>query len=99
MNDDNEPAHIFSQKEAKNLIEKYTDSLPLRLIIQNIPYMGASSDTILSETGSKWRKECFQTLLQSLDEEITAVNITNNKMILECSKEQKQKNFIINMNF
>jgi hypothetical protein len=93
MKDENKPEKNVSQEKPKKLVEKYADSLPLRLIIQNIPYVGSSLDTILSETGNKWREKRLQMLLKNLDEKITAIDIANNEIISEMQKRIKTEDF------
>jgi hypothetical protein len=83
----------ISQKESKKVTEKYIDSLPLRLIIQNIPYIGSSLDTILSETGNKWREKRLQMLVKNLDEKIRTIGIANEKIIAEMQKRIKTEDF------
>jgi len=34
---------------AKELVEKYTDSLPLRILLQQIPYIGGALDTMKTD--------------------------------------------------
>jgi hypothetical protein len=55
MNINNTTKNDNSPGTVKNIIVKYPDILPLKLLIQNIPYIGASLDTILSDRGNKWR--------------------------------------------
>jgi hypothetical protein len=93
MNDKNELEDSVSQKGTKKLTEKYSDSLPLRLIIQNIPYIGSSLDTVLSETGNKWREKRLQTLLQNLDEKIKTIDVTDDKIISEIQQRIKTEDF------
>jgi hypothetical protein len=93
MSDKNRLENNVSQNNSKKLTEKYADSLPLRLVIQNIPYIGSSLDTILSETGNKWREKRLQMLLQSLDEKIKTIDTTNDEIILEIQKRINTEDF------
>jgi hypothetical protein len=54
-----------TEGKEKNLAEKYTDNMPLKLLIQNIPCIGTSLDTILSDAGNKLREKRLKTLLNS----------------------------------
>jgi hypothetical protein len=93
MNNKNEPENDVSQKMPKKLTEKYTDSLLLRLIIQNIPHIGNSLDTVLSEMGNKWREKRLQMLLQNLDEKIRTINIANAEIISQMQKKISTEDF------
>ena len=79
--------------ETNKLIEKYSESLPLKLLIQNIPYIGTSLDTILSETGNKWREKRLQTLIQTLDEKIRALEITDQDIIIQMERKVNSEEF------
>jgi hypothetical protein len=79
--------------DTKSIIEKYSDVLPLKLVIQNIPYIGTSLDTILSETGNKWREKRVLTFLQSFDERLKAVEISDNETILAIQNKVETEQF------
>jgi hypothetical protein len=93
MNNKNETNNNTSLEEEKKLSEKYVDCLPLRLIIQNIPYIGSSLDTVLSETGNKWREKRFQMLLQNFNEKIRAINTVNDEIISAMQKKIASEDF------
>lgn len=75
------------------LIEKYSDSLPLKLLIQNIPHIGTSLDTILSETGNKWREKRLQTLIQTIDEKIRILEISDQGIITQMEQKVNSEEF------
>jgi hypothetical protein len=93
MKNKNGSENNVPQKWLKNATEKYADSLPLRLIIQNIPYFGSSLDMILSETGNKWREKRLQMLIKNLDEKIRTIDIANDEIISEMQKRIKTEDF------
>jgi len=78
--------------ETKKIIEKYSDNLPLKLIIQNIPYIGSSLNTILSETGNKWREKRIETLIQIFDEKIKAIEISDQAIISKMEQKVSSEN-------
>jgi hypothetical protein len=82
-----------SEEVQKNLIEKYTDILPVRLLIQNIPYIGTSLDTVLAETGNKWREKRLQTLLQKIDEKLKALEILDGNLVSVMQKKVNTEEF------
>jgi hypothetical protein len=55
--------------------------LPLKLLIQNIPYIGTSLDTISSDTGNKLREKRLETLLKSFDEKINSIEQSDTEII------------------
>jgi hypothetical protein len=93
MNINNTTKNDNSQETVKNLIVKYQDILPLKLLIQNIPYFGASLDTILSDTGNKWREKRLQALLKSFDERIKSIEQSDAEMISAMQQKVNTEEF------
>jgi hypothetical protein len=52
---------------------RYAEAFPLRSLIQGIPYVGGSLDTILAGLGSKWQYERLSAFLSLLDRRLKAV--------------------------
>lgn len=58
-----------------DLIKKYSEKPAIRALIQLIPYVGGSLDTLLYEKGNKWRTERLEYLLNDFSEKIeTLIN-------------------------
>jgi hypothetical protein len=93
MNNKIGPESSVSQKVLKKLTERYDDCLPLKLFIQNMPHIGSSIDTILSETANKWREKRLQLLLQNLDEKIRTIEIANAEIVTEMQERVKTEDF------
>lgn len=83
----------FPQEKPKNLMEKYADILPLRMATQLIPYIGGALDTLLSETGNKWREKRMQTLIQYFGDKMKEYEITNDKIISEMESKVNTEEF------
>jgi hypothetical protein len=79
--------------DTKKLIEKYSDTLPVKLLIQNIPYIGTSLDTILSETGNKWREKRMQVFLQCFDERIRVIETSDLNTIADIQNKVSTEDF------
>jgi cytochrome c-type biogenesis protein CcmH/NrfF len=67
--------------------------MPLRLLIQNIPYIGASLDTLLSDTGNKWRGKRVQTLLTCLEKKINSIEQSDAEIISAMQQKVSTKEF------
>lgn len=67
MSDKNELT--FFQK----LSNKYIDSSLLRALIQAVPYAGGSLDTLMSESGQKFKEQRIENLLGHLSKEIEKI--------------------------
>ena len=52
---------------------RYAEAFPLRSLIQGIPYVGGSLDTILAGLGSRWQYERLSAFLRLLDRRLKAV--------------------------
>lgn len=61
-----------SKKLAK-ISSRYGDLTVIRAIIQAIPYIGGPLDTLLSNSGQKWKMERAEHLLNELDKKIRAL--------------------------
>lgn len=48
----------------------YSNAFPLRALIQGIPALGGSLDTMLSGLGSKWQTERFENYIKLLEERL-----------------------------
>jgi len=79
--------------DKEKLIEKYDNLLPLKLLIQNIPYVGTSLDTILSNVGNKWREKRLQIFIQSLDEKIRNIEIIDQELVSEMQNKVNSEDF------
>ena len=52
---------------------RYAEAFPLRSLIQGIPYVGGSLDTILAGLGSRWQYERLSAFLRLLHRRLKAV--------------------------
>jgi hypothetical protein len=67
--------------------------MPLKLLIQNIPYIGTSLDTILSDVGNKLREKRLETLLKSFDEKIKSIEYSDTEIISIMKKKVNTEEF------
>ncbi|MDR1902531.1 MAG: hypothetical protein LBQ88_09660 [Treponema sp.] len=67
--------------------------MPLKLLIQNIPYIGTSLDTILSDAGNKLREKRLETLLKSFDEKIKSIEYSDTEIISIMKKKVNTEEF------
>ena len=79
--------------DLKKVIDKSLGNLPVKLIIQNIPIIGSSLYTVLSETTNKWREKRFEVFLQKLDEKIRMIEISDQKIVSEMQKKINTEDF------
>jgi hypothetical protein len=79
--------------DTKGIIEKYSSVLPLKLFIQNIPYIGTSLDTILSETGNKWREKRMEQFLQSLNTRLNTIELSDKDVIQAMQNKVETEQF------
>lgn len=54
---------------------QYAEAFPLRALIQGIPYVGGSLDTILAGRGSRWQYERLSAFLTLLDRRLRQVEV------------------------
>jgi hypothetical protein len=59
-------------KNTKELVKKYTGILPLKILLQQVPYISGILDLILSEKNT-WREKRKEVVLHCLDERLKAV--------------------------
>jgi hypothetical protein len=93
MKDDFLISDTVPKDTAKSIIEKYADNIPIRFLIQKIPFIGGSLDFILSEVANKWREKRFQTLLINLDEKIKAIGISAEDNIAQIQHKVSTEDF------
>lgn len=64
----------FGSTKLEKLSAQYGDTATIRAIIQAIPYIGGSLDTLLSAAGQKWRVERAEHFFKELDEKLRALS-------------------------
>ncbi len=72
---------------ATNISDKYGNQTWVRAVIQAIPYVGGSLDTLLSAQGQKWREERVQHYVEELATNISGLEQKFNDLVSKSSEE------------
>lgn len=72
---------------ATNISEEYGNQTWVRAIIQAIPYVGGSLDTLISAQGQKWRDERVQHYVRELATNISGLQEKFNELVSKSPEE------------
>ena len=82
----------------QRLSEKYGDLTTIRVLLQAIPYVGGSLDTLLTDSGEKFRRDRTEKLLEYLADKISTLegkvsiaDIENNEQLYDLMMQAIQQ--------